>query len=146
MNNSDLVRQFEYDRWANLLWVEYLAQPDVPDLYRQIMSHILGAQMIWVTGLESESLSAIPAPIIDSASVEALHERWISAINSRPAEELIHYRRTTGEPLASTLEDIALHVVNHGTYHRGELRGLCRADSREGFPETDRIRFTFESS
>ena len=142
MSTSQLIRQFQYDRWANLQWIEFLAESDVPDLYRQIMAHILGAQVIWVTRLEGESLAAIPVPPLTVSSVEELHQRWISALESRSADELIHYKKTTGDPFKSTLEDIALHVVNHGTYHRGELRGLCRASEREDFPETDRIRFT----
>lgn len=146
MTNSQLVRQFQYDRWANLQWIQFLDESEVPDLYRQIMAHILGAQVIWVTRLEGESLTAIPAPPLTVASVEELNQRWISALEARSADEVIHYKKTTGEPFSSTLEDIALHVCNHGTYHRGELRGLCRADSREGFPETDRIRFSLENS
>lgn len=142
--NPLLQKQFEYDRWANLLWVEFLNSHETPEVYPQIMSHILGAQMIWVTRLEGTSLDAIPTLPVDAASVEELHSRWIAAIRTNAPDKLIQYKRTTGEPHTSTFEDIALHVANHGTYHRGELRGLCRADSIDGFPETDRIRFTLQ--
>ncbi|MFX6823282.1 DinB family protein [Acinetobacter baumannii] len=47
------------------------------------------------------------------------------------------FKRFNGEEVTSTVESIVLHVANHGTYHRGELRGLCRAAGWEDFPETD---------
>jgi uncharacterized damage-inducible protein DinB len=39
------------------------------------------------------------------------------------------------------VSDIAAHVVNHGTYHRGQLRERAEADGLDDFPETDLILF-----
>lgn len=142
--NPLLIKQFEYDRWANLRWLSFLLETETPELYTKIMGHILGAQTVWVSRIEGESLTAIPSPSLEAATVDGLHERWRNVLATRSAEEAILYRRTTGEPMSSTIEEIALHVVNHGTYHRGELRGLCRTDGIDGFPETDRIKFTLE--
>lgn len=144
--NPLLIKQFEYDRWANLLWLDFLQKTETPEVYRTIMGHILGAQTIWVSRIEGESLSAIPSPPLEAATIEESNERWRKVLTTRLPDELIQYKRTTGESMNSTMEEIALHVVNHGTYHRGELRGLCRADDLDGFPETDRIRFTLEQA
>lgn len=142
--NPLLIKQFEYDRWANLLWLDFLQKTQTPEVYRKIMGHILGAQTVWVSRIEGESLAAIPSPSLEAATIEELNERWKAVLTTRSPDEVIQYRRTTGEALESSIEEIALHVVNHGTYHRGELRGLCRADEIDGFPETDRIKFTLE--
>jgi uncharacterized damage-inducible protein DinB len=40
-----------------------------------------------------------------------------------------------------TIGEIAHHVINHGTYHRGHLRGLCDAAEFTEFPDTDLIKF-----
>lgn len=140
--NPLLKMQFDYDLWSNKLWLEFLLKTDTSEAYRKIMGHILGAQLAWVSRVEGESLSSIPSPSLEPATLEGLHARWITALSARSADEVIEYKRFSGEAVSSTIEEIALHVVNHGTYHRGELRGLCRADGLEGFPETDRIRFT----
>lgn len=142
--NPLLIKQFEYERWANLRWLDFLLETETPELYAKIMGHVLGAQTVWVVRIEGDSLTAIPSPCIEVATIERLHERWVRVLATRSADEVIQYRRTTGEPMSSTLEEIALHVVSHGTYHRGELRGLCRTDGIDSFPETDRIRFTLE--
>lgn len=44
------------------------------------------------------------------------------------------------------LSEVAHHVFNHGTYHRGHLRGLADAAGFEDFPETDLIRFYREKA
>lgn len=142
--NPILKRQFDYDLWANQLWLEFLLKTETSESYRRIMGHILGAQLVWVSRIDGEFLTSIPSPSLEASTLEGLHERWITALSSRSADEVIEYKRLSGESVKSTVEEIGLHVVNHGTYHRGELRGLCRADGHEGFPETDRIRFTLQ--
>lgn len=140
--NTFLKTQFDYDLWANRLWLEFLLKTETGGAYRKIMEHILGAQLAWVSRIEGESPAAIPAPSLEPSTLAAIHERWKAVLAARQADEVIEYKRLSGEEVRSTIEEISLHVVNHGTYHRGELRGLCRADGHEEFPETDRIRFT----
>ncbi len=144
--NPLLIKQFDYDLWANKLWLEFLLNTETSDSFRKIMGHILGAQAAWVSRIEGESPTSIPLPSLELSTLDTLYARWKAVLDFRAADEVIEYKRLSGESVKSTFEEIALHVVNHGTYHRGELRGLCRSDGHDGFPETDRIRFTLEQA
>lgn len=146
MTSPFLIEQFQHDRWANLLWLRWLEEASRPDDYRAVVTHLLGAQETWASRLEGVALAAFPSPELSAESIETLFERSQAIVANRPMGEIITYRRFTGEELQATLVDIALHIVYHGTYHRGELRGLCRKDQITDFPETDHIRFTLERS
>lgn len=56
----------------------------------------------------------------------------------------VDYENTQGERFRNSIREIATYVVNHGTYHRGQLRGLAEAEGFDGFPDTDLIHFLRE--
>lgn len=60
-------------------------------------------------------------------------------IDSR-LEEVIHFRRATGEEYHGTVADIICHLVTHGYHHRGQLAAHF---ARRGvdYPNTDYIDF-----
>jgi uncharacterized damage-inducible protein DinB len=70
-----------------------------------------------------------------------LNQVWMDLVARVPAAQIVSYRRTNGEPLQTPFGTIARHVINHGTYHRGELRGLLRAAGDTEFPETDLVAY-----
>lgn len=140
--SAELVRLFDYDLWANRAWLGYLSARGWPDTETAVLGHVLAASAVWLSRLEGESPAAMPMPAVDEATLAALHGRWTGELARRALTEVVNYRRFNGDRTESEVGDIARHVVNHGTYHRGELRGLCRACGDESFPETDYIRFT----
>ncbi len=141
-NARDLEVEFNYDLWANKRWLECLSQKANAQVEMDQLGHLFSATTIWLKRCQGESPTKMPDVERSFEAIEELHRGWIQALNLIDAGEVIHYRRTTGEEMHSTFIDIARHVINHGTYHRGELRGLCRAKHDTDFPETDRILFT----
>lgn len=136
-----IIESFEYDRWANRQWFAYLEAEGWPEADREIFRHILSAQEAWLSRVDGISLTAMPTPDLTLETLDALNQRWVEILRAHPEDPVIAYRRITGDAYAQPLGRIARHVVNHGTYHRGELRGLCRARRADGFPETDQIGF-----
>jgi uncharacterized damage-inducible protein DinB len=143
-----LIDGFRYDLWANRRWapvaagtLEEVGWPDSSDeiptepkaRMADTFAHILWGQRIWLERLGVEVCAE------GLGWLDALHERWISTLSERDPAERIEYRNTKGVPFNRPIGDIAWHMINHGTYHRGQLREIADCAGLD-WPETD---FTF---
>jgi len=142
MTRPELVQLFNYDLWANRLWLASLPQLPFSEEAVAIMDHVFRAQRIWLERCLNEQNVPVDASIHD-ALAEDLNAKWIDLVTVGDPEAFVSYERA-GEVHFQTLEQIAQHVINHGTYHRGHLRGLCQAANITVFPETDYILFCRE--
>jgi uncharacterized damage-inducible protein DinB len=70
-----------------------------------------------------------------------VNRAWKMVLTDGPLEQPIVYRNLSGFEFTNTIGQIASHVINHGSYHRGQLRGQAHAEGLETFPETDLIVF-----
>ncbi len=52
--------------------------------------------------------------------------RWAAGWTEASVEERLSYTDWKGNPWISPIWQIALHVVNHGTHHRGQVAGFLR--------------------
>lgn len=131
---------FEYGLWANSMWIDHLGNFRSPEKATQVLDHILTAERIWLIRCGQD---APPADENETAQAVAtrLSNQWQHLIRSTPLDTLIDYRNVAGEPFQNQLGEIALHVINHGTYHRGHLRGLADAEGLEAFEDTDLIKY-----
>ena len=66
---------------------------------------------------------------------------WEALVSTRASSEVIDYRSFDGRPFSSSVEEIARHVVNHGSYHRGQV-ALMLCLSGHAPINTDLIAFT----
>ncbi|MES1228324.1 MAG: DinB family protein [Armatimonadota bacterium] len=129
---------FAFDCWANELWFDYLLGQDWPSPEKVVFGHILSAQKVWSDRiLDGVSPTNMPVLPFEKPVIADLCKRWTGIVDQFDEGHRFEYKRTTGEPNWSTVGETARHLINHGTYHRGELRGLCRAAGRTEFPETD---------
>jgi uncharacterized damage-inducible protein DinB len=135
----------DYDRWANGLWLEFLEKKDLPEPDCQVFQHILAALEVWQLRCKGTSLMELPELPLSRAELDRLAGQWKNLLQDFAHNPVVSFRRTTGEALEARFHRIVRHVFNHGTYHRGELRGLCRARGDEDFPETDFSRYMFEA-
>lgn len=61
--------------------------------------------------------------------VEEGTERWLKFIDNYPNDnfgEVINYTNTEGKKFSISVLEIITHVINHGTYHRGQIALLMR--------------------
>jgi len=134
-----LMESFDYDLWATQQWLEAL--PRFPDPQRpySIANHILRAQQIWLERCWSDTeVGKIDAE--PNAAAVQLHALWKDFLSTCDPTAYVAYTSKTGEAHFPTVEHVALHVVNHGSYHRGQLREIAEQQGIE-YPETDRIRW-----
>lgn len=131
-----LIEGFEYDLWANLRWTPIVGQLDQAE---PILRHVLQSQRIWLARCLGEESMRAWSDSLDEA-LKAANEDWIELIRIGDPEAFVTYERN-GKTHFQTIEQISRHVINHGTYHRGQLRNLAEGMD---FPETDFILFVRE--
>src|SRR6185503_7940306 len=124
----DVADMFKYDLWANKLWLDTLLKFPDPGRPDEVMTHILAAQWRWLDrcnrafDLGFTSTAKTEAPSVTLA--EQLNEVWLGILDIVPPDRSVSYQNSDGDDVSVPFGDVARHVVNHGTYHRGHLRGL----------------------
>ena len=49
------------------------------------------------------------------------HEQSLQILDNVDLDKMIHYNNTKGEASVNSVRDILFHVINHSTYHRGQI-------------------------
>jgi uncharacterized damage-inducible protein DinB len=55
---------------------------------------------------------------------------WAAELTDERAREQVAYATMEGTPCQQPLWQVILHVVNHGTHHRGQVSGFLRTLGR----------------
>ena len=120
-------RLFAYDDWANREEVPH-ARESAAAL--RLLNHIIGAQWIWIARLRGESPRMAVWPELTPkkavAELDALRAVWREILERDDPARSIEYRNSKGEPWSSRVEEVLMHVVMHGAYHRGQIATLIR--------------------
>lgn len=156
-----LQQHLAYNVWANGKIAEFIAKADeklfdtevkssFPTL-RKTVYHVWDAEFIWLKRLQGESLSDWPSNNYTGNKEEAL-KVWadcsknfydfITAKDEAYYQEVCAYKSVKGDAFKSTVEEIIMHVVNHGTFHRGQMVTILRGLGYTDLSSTDLITFT----
>jgi len=102
---------------------------------RDTLAHIFGADRIWLARVQGTS----PGPYLTDEDRDfptlqrewpALLERWrefAAPLNDESVLAVIPYKDLRGNAWQQSFWQIILHVVNHGTHHRGMVSGFLRS-------------------
>jgi uncharacterized damage-inducible protein DinB len=136
---------YDYNRWANSR-VRMAAGRLTPDQFirdlrnshpsvRDTLVHVMSSEWIWLKRWQGVSPKAMLSPA-DFPGIAALEARWdeieseqskfIGGATEKSLEEMIAYVNLRGEPFAYPLWQMLYHVVNHSTYHRGQVTTMLR--------------------
>jgi uncharacterized damage-inducible protein DinB len=115
--------------------------------------HVFAADRIWLSRVEGESPFAFVSEgdynlhvlQIDWPLVSQKWNEWAESLTDDQARQEIAYRDLKGNPYVSAVWKIVLHVVNHGTHHRGQVSGFLRTLGHAP-PQLDLIRYYRERS
>lgn len=138
----------EYNYVANQKFIKIIEHElPVDERLVELMSHILNAQNIWNHRMLLKSAPVEPWSIMaleDFSMVnDRVYQESCSIMSSKEHLHLIGYENGKGQGFENTIRDVLNHIVNHGTYHRGQLSMKIR---ELGFqpPATDYIRWKRE--
>ena len=162
MNTEDIRKLYEYNHWANhqLLDSAKRLQPAefVRDLGVSLRSvqgtfvHILWAEWIWLRRWHGESPKEVwpdtaypDVAVVESrwARLEKEQDELIASLSDERLRARISYENLKGERWEYSLAEMMQHVVNHSSYHRGQIASLLR---QLGYvpPSTDLLLFVDE--
>lgn len=113
---------------------------------RATLAHLVGAEWIWLQRWLGESPSTRPPWTTGDVAtlrreldaIEAERERWVGGLTATDLTRVLAYRNVAGEPFADPLAGLIRHVVNHSSYHRGQVTTLLRQAGHPA-PDTDLV-------
>ena len=156
---NEIRRLYAFNRWANLRFLDAVAGLSDEELGRDMHSsfpnvaatlvHLLGAEWIWLERWSGRSPVGFPeAAELDS--VAKVRARWdalwfdqqafLGGLDDADLARPVAYRNLAGDDFGQPLGDLLRHVVNHATYHRGQLTTLLRQLGHPA-PSTDLVTF-----
>jgi uncharacterized damage-inducible protein DinB len=133
-----------YHRWASLTLLQTVTPlpPELLTLDRatafktipQTLLHIYQSDQVWFSRLNGQQLDLTKLSKNDDLGTFApewsdLLDRYAAWADALPSEQWaaeIQYRRSDGTEYSSSIWQIILHVVNHGSSHRAQLASMLR--------------------
>jgi uncharacterized damage-inducible protein DinB len=133
----------QFMAWADTLLTAAVAQ-STPEAVTPLQ-HVYLGEVVWlerVSGNEAAQITQYAAPesIHElSTAFREIHAKWLAWANAfEDFDTVVPHRNLKGESFRMPAWQIVLHLVNHGSYHRGQVAAQLRSS---GFapPATDLI-------
>jgi uncharacterized damage-inducible protein DinB len=156
----NILQHLEYNAWANARIANAARQVEEKVLFDErkssfssiakTLTHVLDSEHVWLKRLQGVNLKQFPSAGLTIAKDELIDgfekrsEELLAFVQSKGDEFIstsIDYITLKGQPFRDTVEDMLYHVVNHGTYHRGQIITMMREAGIETLPATDLIIF-----
>ncbi len=121
-----------------------------PSIEKTIL-HIWDAEIAWFKRLHGISITEWPSKSFKGDKNELLagwlqsgveFKAYIVAQGPDYLQQRIDYKNTAGKDFSNTVEEIIYHVVNHGTFHRGQIVTMLRANGWTEKPENEVLTST----
>ncbi len=145
MDIRPFQESFAYNRWANRRTREAIAAVTPEQFTREIggsygslrntVAHLISAEWVWLRRWKGSSPTA-PAFADADLTVENLESTWqpieaetqalVDALSPAALDRPVEYKTTRGQPFGEPLWQQMQHLVNHSSYHRGQIVTLLR--------------------
>lgn len=160
------IRQYNYNQWANGRFFEHLKTlPD--EIYNkkiesvfssisEVFAHIYQVDRMWLSVMSGDSFEQTMEIIErgkERSAGKNLHEiqllfdevseQYTAFFNNQDLDEVISIEHPRYGALDTPVSELVQHVVNHGTYHRGNITAMLRQQGHAGVP-TDYIFYIYD--
>lgn len=155
---------FAYDRWATRRVLDAVAAAGAEAYGRELVSsfpsirdtlvHMLAAHWVWLQRWKGVSPTGQPegwagmdldALAVAWSAVEAEQAGLLAGLSEGDLDRVLDYRDTRGREFSQPLWQLLRHVINHATYHRGQVVSLLRQVGAAP-PSTDMVAFHREGA
>lgn len=145
MNPQEMATLYEYNAWADRRMLEAVSALSKEQFtkplgssfssVRDTAAHIYGVEWLWLERFQGRSPSAIPddSEFADSARLKASWAKFepklldfVRALTQEDMDRVMEYKTMKFGVYRNPLWQSMLHLVNHGTYHRGQITTMLR--------------------
>jgi uncharacterized damage-inducible protein DinB len=145
MTVDDIRTLYDFNRWANGEIVAALRPCPAGDLGRDMQTshgsilgtlvHVMWSEWIWLRRWLGESpkrvvavdeFSGLDAVVAAWDKIESERAEFVARLTESDLAARISYENLRGETWTYSLAHMMQHVVNHSSYHRGQIVALLR--------------------
>lgn len=137
---------FNYNYWARDRQLEACAKVSSEQFLRSMgssfsslrdtLAHLVAVEWVWHERFSGRSPRSMPAWVEELRTLGAVRERWsqvevdvrnyLAGLGSDALDRPLAYTNLKGENWTYPLWQVLFHLVNHQTYHRGQVTTLLR--------------------
>src|SRR4051794_24831668 len=145
MTHEDLKTLLDFHYWARDRVLEAAGALSADEYTRDLggsfksvrdtLVHLYSAEWAWYQRWQGISPTAM-LPFDDYPDVDTLRRAWtdhqrkmrlhVDSLNEQGIAQVISYRLLSGQPGTSPFWQMVQHLVNHASYHRGQVTTLLR--------------------
>jgi len=162
MTVPDVLELFRYDRWANGRLLDVVSGLSGEELSKPLgtshgsvlgtLRHILWSEWRWLGRWQPAAAGTRdPLEVRDLSELksrwtafEAVQQAFLASLRDADLGRVVSYENPPGTPWSYSLAHMLQHVVNHSTFHRGQVVTLLRQLGKKP-PETDFLVFFDET-
>ena len=146
MQRSDELRDlYAFNRWANARIRGAVAELTEADFTRDLKSsypsirdtwlHIMASEWVWLARWLGTSPKEIPPEwkeydreqvIAEWKALEAAQRAYVDKLTDADLDRVVEYINFADQRYAQPLWHLMRHMVNHSTYHRGQITTMIR--------------------
>jgi uncharacterized damage-inducible protein DinB len=158
---KELLDQYTaFNLWANKSITDLILSLDVeqhrqkvessfPSLYATVL-HMWVAETAWWQRVKLQEKIIIPAEtdnpsmqdIVQGLLLQSIQwEEWVNNSSEMMLKQEYSFQNSKNEQFKQAIYETVLHVINHSTYHRGQLVTMMRSLGVKTIPQTDFMVF-----
>jgi uncharacterized damage-inducible protein DinB len=145
MRPEEMVKLFEYNAWADRRAVKAVSALSTEKFnqktgssfssVRDTLVHVFGAERLWFARFQGGSPKSFPdgSSITDPATLQEQWSAfepemlaWVRGLNQEDLDRVMVYQTMKFGEYSNPLWQMMQHMVNHGTYHRGQITTMLR--------------------
>jgi uncharacterized damage-inducible protein DinB len=162
VNMKELLLSYaSYNYWANqeisrkiLSLTQEQQQLEVKSSFSSLQAtiiHLWDAESVWWQRIKLQENIVIPSltfhPSVEEAVTGLVQQSlrwkdWVAQASAPQLEHTFSYQNTKKEQFKQPVWQVLMHMVNHGTFHRGQMITIMRQLGEERLPQTDYIHYT----
>lgn len=145
MTPEEMKVLYDYNAWANRREMDAASALTNEQFTKQLgssfssvrdtLAHIYGAEWVWLERFQGRSPASLP-DVAEFADLASLREAWrehearllkfVGGLQQEDLNRVMEYKTLKFGTYSNPLWQSMQHLVNHGTYHRGQVTTMLR--------------------